>query len=268
MSGAGEQLIRLNEVMAQLRVECPWDREQTHVSLLTHLIEETCEVVDAVEEGTDADLCEELGDLLLQVYFHARIAQDEGRFTIDDVARGIADKLIRRHPHVFGDGEVPEDLRGPGRSRPGQWCRRRRGGSRRPAHPGVAHHPRRTDRTPMRWSGRSLIDGSPTSRAPHVGVGSSPEGVVDMPLTAVYCSTQQRPERAEEDRLPLLMDRSRVRVPPPSGVAQVVEQSAKASRSSPQVRSALTTSFRWVGRGGSVISGTGRMRVRVPPPEA
>ena len=119
MSGAGEQLIRLNEVMAQLRVECPWDREQTHVSLLTHLIEETCEVVDAVEEGTDADLCEELGDLLLQVYFHARIAQDEGRFTIDDVAQGIADKLIRRHPHVFGDGEVPEDLRG-------VWERRKR----------------------------------------------------------------------------------------------------------------------------------------------
>ena len=119
MSGAGEQLIRLNEVMARLRVECPWDREQTHVSLLTHLIEETCEVVDAVEEGTDADLCEELGDLLLQVYFHARIAQDEGRFTIDDVARGIADKLIRRHPHVFGDDEVPEDLRG-------VWERRKR----------------------------------------------------------------------------------------------------------------------------------------------
>ena len=119
MTMAGEQLIRLREVMARLRVECPWDREQTHQSLLTHLVEETCEVVDAVEEGTDADLCEELGDLLLQVYFHARIAQDEGRFTIDDVARGIADKLIRRHPHVFGDDEVPEDLRG-------VWERRKR----------------------------------------------------------------------------------------------------------------------------------------------
>lgn len=119
MTMAGEQLIRLREVMARLRVECPWDREQTHQSLLTHLVEEACEVVDAVEEGTDADLCEELGDLLLQVYFHARIAQDEGRFTIDDVAQGIADKLIRRHPHVFGDGEVPEDLRG-------VWERRKR----------------------------------------------------------------------------------------------------------------------------------------------
>ena len=119
MSGAGEQLIRLNEVMARLRVECPWDREQTHSSLLTHLVEETCEVVDAVESGTDDDLREELGDLLLQVYFHARIAEDEGRFTIDDVARGIADKLIHRHPHVFGDSEVPEDLRG-------VWERRKR----------------------------------------------------------------------------------------------------------------------------------------------
>lgn len=119
MSEVGEQLIRLNEVMARLRVECPWDREQTHSSLLTHLVEETCEVVDAVEGGTDDDLREELGDLLLQVYFHARIAEDEGRFTIDDVARGIADKLIHRHPHVFGDGEVPEDLRG-------VWERRKR----------------------------------------------------------------------------------------------------------------------------------------------
>lgn len=119
MPKVGEQLIRLNEVMARLRIECPWDREQTHSSLLTHLVEETCEVVDAVEDGTDDDLREELGDLLLQVYFHARIAENEGRFTIDDVARGIADKLIRRHPHVFGDGEVPEDLRG-------VWERRKR----------------------------------------------------------------------------------------------------------------------------------------------
>ena len=119
MTMAGEQLIRLREVMARLRVECPWDREQTHQSLLTHLVEEACEVVDAVEQGTDADLLEELGDLLLQVYFHAQIAEDEGRFTLDDVARGIADKLIRRHPHVFGDGEVPEDLRG-------VWERRKR----------------------------------------------------------------------------------------------------------------------------------------------
>jgi len=119
MPEVGEQLIRLNEVMARLRIECPWDREQTHSSLLTHLVEETCEVVDAVEGGTDDDLREELGDLLLQVYFHARIAENEGRFTIDDVARGIADKLIRRHPHVFGDGEVPEDLRG-------VWERRKR----------------------------------------------------------------------------------------------------------------------------------------------
>ena len=111
MTMAGEELIRLREVMARLRVECPWDREQTHQSLLTHLVEEACEVVDAVEQGTDADLLEELGDLLLQVYFHAQIAEDEGRFTLDDVARGIADKLIRRHPHVFGGGEVPENLR-------------------------------------------------------------------------------------------------------------------------------------------------------------
>lgn len=104
------QLERLRAVMSELRVRCPWDAKQTHASLLTHLVEETCEVVDAVETGDDQELCEELGDLLLQVYFHARIAEDEGRFTLDDVARGISDKLVRRHPHVFADEETPEDV--------------------------------------------------------------------------------------------------------------------------------------------------------------
>ncbi|GAA4896207.1 hypothetical protein GCM10025789_12380 [Tessaracoccus lubricantis] len=104
------ELERLRQVMAELRVKCPWDAEQTHRSLLNHLIEEACEVVDAVEAGSDTELVEELGDLLLQVYFHARIAEDEGRFTLDDVARGISDKLVRRHPHVFGDEDVPQDM--------------------------------------------------------------------------------------------------------------------------------------------------------------
>ena len=105
------ELERLREVMARLRVECPWDATQTHASLIPHLFEEAGEVVDAVETGTSEDLEEELGDLLLQVYFHARIAEDEGRFDVEDVARGIADKLIRRHPYVFADAEVPADLR-------------------------------------------------------------------------------------------------------------------------------------------------------------
>ena len=113
------ELERLREVMARLRVECPWDATQTHASLLPHLIEEAGEVVDAVETGTSEDLEEELGDLLLQVYFHARIAEDEGRFDVEDVARGIADKLIRRHPYVFGDADVPADLRA-------TWERRKR----------------------------------------------------------------------------------------------------------------------------------------------
>ena len=104
------ELDRLRQVMVELRAKCPWDAEQTHRSLLNHLIEEACEVVDAVEAGDDAELQEELGDLLLQVYFHARIAEEEGRFSLDDVARGISDKLVNRHPHVFGDEEVPDDM--------------------------------------------------------------------------------------------------------------------------------------------------------------
>ena len=104
----GSQLQRLVEVMDQLRSPggCPWDAEQTHESLLKYLLEESYEFVDAVQSGNRIDMREELGDVLLQVYFHARIAQDDldDPFTIEDVAQSIADKLIRRHPHVFSDG--------------------------------------------------------------------------------------------------------------------------------------------------------------------
>jgi XTP/dITP diphosphohydrolase len=105
---AGARLLDLVEVMDRLRTECPWDREQTHESLLHYLLEETYETVEAVENGDYVHLREELGDLLLQVMFHARIAAEhaEMSFTIDDVAGGIVDKLVRRHPHVFADTEV------------------------------------------------------------------------------------------------------------------------------------------------------------------
>ena len=104
------ELLRLAEVMNKLRSPggCPWDAEQTHESLIKYLLEESYEFIDAVESNDRAGLQEELGDLLLQVYFHARIAQDDPQspFTIEDVARGIADKLISRHPHVFADVQV------------------------------------------------------------------------------------------------------------------------------------------------------------------
>jgi tetrapyrrole methylase family protein/MazG family protein len=95
----------LREVMAALRAPdgCPWDREQTHHSLRRYLLEETYEALDALDTGDFAALQEELGDLLLQVVFHAQIADEEGRFNLGDVCAGINHKLIRRHPHVFGD---------------------------------------------------------------------------------------------------------------------------------------------------------------------
>ena len=106
----GSQLQRLVEVMNQLRSPggCPWDAEQTHESLLKYLLEESYEFVDAVASGDRTDMREELGDVLLQVYFHARIAEEHPTqpFSIEDVAQGIADKLIRRHPHVFAGVEV------------------------------------------------------------------------------------------------------------------------------------------------------------------
>ena len=106
----GSQLQRLVDVMNQLRSPggCPWDAEQTHESLLKYLLEESYEFVDAVASGDRTEMCEELGDVLLQVYFHARIAEEHptAPFSIEDVAQGIADKLIRRHPHVFAGVEV------------------------------------------------------------------------------------------------------------------------------------------------------------------
>ena len=106
----GSQLQRLVEVMNQLRSPggCPWDAEQTHESLLKYLLEESYEFVDAFHSGDRIDLKEELGDVLLQVYFHARIAEEHPTdpFSIEEVAEGIADKLIRRHPHVFAGVEV------------------------------------------------------------------------------------------------------------------------------------------------------------------
>ena len=98
----GRELVRFHELVRTLREQCPWDREQTHRSLTSHLVEETYEVVDAIESGDDDHLAEELGDLLFQIEFHAVIAEQEGRFTMADVARGIHDKLVHRHPHVFG----------------------------------------------------------------------------------------------------------------------------------------------------------------------
>ena len=95
--------------MHRLRADCPWDAAQTHRSLVTYLVEETGEVVEAIEAGTGADLREELGDLLLQVVFHSELAAEEGAFDLEAVAAGIADKLVRRHPHVFGTDEAPTD---------------------------------------------------------------------------------------------------------------------------------------------------------------
>ncbi len=106
----GTALLDLVAVQERLRGAggCPWDAEQTHATLARYAVEEVYELLEAISSGDPDALREELGDVLLQVAFHAQIAEDEGTFTIDDVARGITDKLVRRHPHVFGD-EKAED---------------------------------------------------------------------------------------------------------------------------------------------------------------
>jgi MazG family protein len=107
----GAAVLELVAIMDRLRTDCPWDARQTHESLVPYLLEETYETLEAIERGDLAELRGELGDVLLQVLFHARIAAertDRTGFTIDDVASDIADKLVRRHPHVFGDVTVSD----------------------------------------------------------------------------------------------------------------------------------------------------------------
>ncbi len=98
----------LVEIMARLRMGCPWDREQTHRTLVPYLIEETFEVVEAVESGDLDALCEELGDLLLQIVFHSQIATETGKFGVADVVNALSNKMVRRHPHVFGDAVIED----------------------------------------------------------------------------------------------------------------------------------------------------------------
>ncbi len=103
-----DALPRLREIVATLRAPegCPWDREQTHTSLRGNLLEEAYETIEAIDREDYPHLAEELGDLLLQVVLHSQIAEEAGRFNFDEVARGISDKLVRRHPHVFGESQV------------------------------------------------------------------------------------------------------------------------------------------------------------------
>lgn len=106
----GELFEELVAVMARLRGEggCPWDREQTHASLKRYALEETYELLEAIDEGDDGAIREELGDVLLQVVFHAQMASEERRFAIEEVMTGLRDKLVRRHPHVFGDEQAAD----------------------------------------------------------------------------------------------------------------------------------------------------------------
>lgn len=99
---------KLLDIMRRLRAPdgCPWDREQTHASLRPHLLEEAAEAVDALGHGSDADVVEELGDVLLHIAFHAVIGEEEGAYGYDDIEDAIVRKLVRRHPHVFADREV------------------------------------------------------------------------------------------------------------------------------------------------------------------
>lgn len=110
MTTDSEHFHQIMTIMRRLRAPggCPWDAEQTHESLKRYLLEESYEVLEAIDNGSDELLKEELGDLLLQPVFHAAIAEERGAFTMDDVLATLADKLIRRHPHVFGDQEIKD----------------------------------------------------------------------------------------------------------------------------------------------------------------
>ena len=130
MSDEESSIGRLREIVARLRAPdgCPWDREQTHASLRGALIEECYEVIDAIERADDANLKEELGDLLLHVVMHAQMAGERSAFTLEEIAADICDKMIRRHPHVFGD-KLAKDSEAVLR----QWDQIKRGEKGKPA---------------------------------------------------------------------------------------------------------------------------------------
>ena len=107
MKPTPQRLVEVMEFLRDPQNGCPWDLEQDHQSLKPYLIEETYEVLDAIDEGSAPELCEELGDLLLQIVFHARLAEERGEFSFSDVEAGIVNKMVRRHPHVF-DASVQE----------------------------------------------------------------------------------------------------------------------------------------------------------------
>ncbi|HEY3864236.1 MAG TPA: MazG family protein [Verrucomicrobiae bacterium] len=110
MKKKNSAIVELLEIMAKLRSPsgCPWDREQDHSTLRFHAVEEVYELIDAIESGDDQEMAEELGDLLLQVVFHCQLGRERGAFDFERVARHITDKLVRRHPHVFGDVKVKD----------------------------------------------------------------------------------------------------------------------------------------------------------------
>jgi MazG family protein len=148
---AGEWFERLVALQARLRAPdgCPWDREQTHATLRTYLIEEAYEVLDAMKSGDDAKFANEMGDLLLQVVFHSQIATEEGRFTVADVIREVHEKMVRRHPHVFGEKrakDAAEVLR--------NWEQIK-------AQERKAHEPRQDGATKAEGNPKSLLDGVP-----------------------------------------------------------------------------------------------------------
>jgi tetrapyrrole methylase family protein/MazG family protein len=109
-SQSSNAIERLRSIVAKLRAPdgCPWDREQTHQSLKPHLLEECYELIDAIDAQDPAELKEELGDILLQVVLHSQMASEEGHFTFDEVAETVSDKLVHRHPHVFGENRLPD----------------------------------------------------------------------------------------------------------------------------------------------------------------
>lgn len=132
---ADQRISELMEVMARLRGEngCPWDKEQTHVSLKPCLLEETYELLDALDGGDPQKLCDELGDVLLQVVFHSQIAMEQGRFTLGDVIGGLTEKIVRRHPYVFAGEPAPQDSEAVMKQRLEIKAREKRGGETKSA---------------------------------------------------------------------------------------------------------------------------------------
>ncbi|MEI2808866.1 MAG: MazG nucleotide pyrophosphohydrolase domain-containing protein [Nocardioides sp.] len=228
----GEALVAFIEVMRRLRAECNWKAAQTHASLARYLLEETYETLEAIDVGDPSRLRDELGDLLLQIYFHSAIAAERGEFTIDDVAAGLRAKMIRRNPHVFGTAQEREASRDLAPAAIDEAWQRIKSAEKTPAEASSL------DRIPaelpaLLWATKALEKGLLAESAPAGGVGAAQRDDRRDDQQDDQLDDQLDDRALGEALLALVVQARRAGLDPESALRHTVRRMANASRPDP-----------------------------------